>query len=96
MPDGEHENSVDRVVRVGGERLVAYLGAWFDTVSTDKDVLKAKFEEVVWMNTVTYAVGGWAGRNECADDKKEFNGDFLLCVDLLQNHAALLTVGDVA
>ena len=76
VPSGEKENSIDRVVRLGGSRLVEYLHEWFAGVSADRDVLKEKFEEIVWMNTLVYVVGGWAGRKEGGDEAKEFNGDF--------------------
>ncbi|GJE93605.1 questin oxidase family protein [Phanerochaete sordida] len=75
---GANENSVNRVVRLGGAKLIEYLQSWFDTVTEDSAVLRAKFEEVVWVNNVVYAVGGWAGREKGEDDKKEFNGDFFL------------------
>lgn len=76
IPEGEHENSVDRVVRVGGAKLSEYASEWMKTVTPDRDVLRRKFEELVWMNTVVYGVGGWAARAQSADDKKQFNGDF--------------------
>lgn len=76
VPSGEDENSVDRVVRIGGQKLVEYTGAWMKSVTPDKDVLRKKFEEVVWMNAIAYGVGGYAGRNQGEDENKEFNGDF--------------------
>ena len=78
MPPDADENSVDRVVRLGGTKLVEYLTDWIKTVSEGPEALRQKFEEVVWMNTVVYAVGGWAGRELGEDEKKEFNGDFFL------------------
>ncbi|EKM51237.1 uncharacterized protein PHACADRAFT_263270 [Phanerochaete carnosa HHB-10118-sp] len=78
VPPDADEKSVDRVVRVGGTNLVEYLTSWFGTVNEDAATLRAKFEEVVWMNTVVYGVGGWAGRELGEDENKEFNGDFFL------------------
>lgn len=64
----------------GGAKLVGYILEWTKTVSAEPEVLKRKFEEVVWMNTVVYAVGGWAGRDEGDDEHKKFNGDFFAYV----------------
>jgi hypothetical protein len=77
--EGEHEGAVDRVVRVGGAHLEAYLAEWFGGVRPERNVLRAKYEEVAWMNTVVYAIGGWAGRAAGSDEKGKFNGDFFLC-----------------
>lgn len=76
VPPGENENSVNRVVRIGGQKLVDYTSAWMKSVTPDKDVLRKKFEEVAWMNAIVYGVGGYAGRNYGDDENKEFNGDF--------------------
>ncbi|GJE93600.1 questin oxidase family protein [Phanerochaete sordida] len=78
VPPDADEKSVDRVVRLGGTKLVGYLQSWFGTVAQDAPTLRAKFEEIAWMNTTIYAVGGWAGRELGEDEKKEFNGDFFL------------------
>ncbi|EKM51648.1 uncharacterized protein PHACADRAFT_212279 [Phanerochaete carnosa HHB-10118-sp] len=58
-------------------KLLKYSEEWTETVVPDRDVLKRKFEELVWMNTVIYGVGGWAGRALGEDEKGKFNGDFL-------------------
>lgn len=76
VPDDENERSVNRVVRIAGEKIAEHAEAWMKSVVPDKNVLKKKFEEVAWMNAVIYGVGGYAGRNCCADEHKEFNGDF--------------------
>lgn len=80
VPDGEKEGSVDRVVRVAGEKLLKYVDEWTAALVTDtsSELLTQKFEEVVWMNTVIYAVGGWAGRKQGEDEKGAFNSDFFL------------------
>ena len=76
VPAGEDENSVNRVVRIGGKKLAEYADGWMKSVSADKDSLRNKFEEVAWMNAVIYGVGGYAGRHQGEDEKEEFNGDF--------------------
>lgn len=44
-------------------------------VEATREDLEKKTEEVIWMNSVIYAVGGYGGRH--IDAKKEFNSDFL-------------------
>ncbi|KAI0701036.1 hypothetical protein BC835DRAFT_1442306 [Cytidiella melzeri] len=81
IPDGEHENSVDRVVRVGGQKLFKYIDKWTSALTSESvtaQLLCEMFEEIAWMNTVIYAVGGWAGRKQGNDEKGVFNGDFFL------------------
>ena len=70
------ENSVQRVARVVGDKLVGFLNEW--TVSTEVEDLEKKLEELFWMNTLIYSVGGWGGREQGDDENKEFNGDFFL------------------
>lgn len=69
-------SSLERVVEQGGAKLVSYITEWTKTASLDPEVLKRKFEEVAWMNTVVYAVGGWAGRDQSGDEYKRFSADF--------------------
>ena len=76
VPEGEHESAVERVVRLGGEKLVGLTKAW--KVRPTLQDLEAKVAEVVWANAVIYGVGGWAGRRMGEDEKAEFNGDFFL------------------
>ncbi|EKM48982.1 uncharacterized protein PHACADRAFT_202161 [Phanerochaete carnosa HHB-10118-sp] len=78
VPADAGKKSMDHVVRIGGTILVEYLTSWFGTVNEDAATLRAKFEEMVWMNTVIYAVAGWAKRELGEDETKEFNGDFFL------------------
>ena len=78
VPEGEHESALERTVRLGGEKLVSLAKVW--TVKPDVQDLEAKLEEVVWVNTVIYGVGGWGGRRMGEDEKGEFNADFFLCV----------------
>lgn len=75
-PGGKGESSVDRVARVCEGKLVKFLEEWGAT--PDHESLEKKYQELVWMNVLIYAVGGWAGRNIGEDEKKEFNGDFFL------------------
>lgn len=81
VPGDEHEKAVDRVVRVSGEKLLKLAEEWTSSLVADSvtpQLLSEKFEEIVWMNTVIYAVGGLAGRKQSHDDKKVFNSDFFL------------------
>lgn len=78
IPEGEHDRAIERVVRLAGSKIAKYASEW--TVGTTKDEFETKFEEIVWMNTVIYAVGGWAGRKQGEDEKFAFNGDFFLSV----------------
>lgn len=75
-PEDSGENAIQRVARVVGDKLVGFLNEW--TVSTDVKDLEEKLEEVIWMNTLVYSVGGWGGREQGDDENKEFNGDFFL------------------
>ncbi|KAI0072623.1 hypothetical protein K474DRAFT_361298 [Panus rudis PR-1116 ss-1] len=76
VPDNEDETALARVARLRGDKLLELFNEW--TVEPTQDDLVKKFEEVVWMNVLVYAVGGYAGRNQGKDEKKEFNGDFFL------------------
>ena len=81
VPEGESELTVDRVVRVAGEKLLKLAERWCASLTSEAgspELLSARFEEVAWMNTVIYAVGGWAGRNQGEDPKGAFNSDFFL------------------
>lgn len=79
--DDAGENSVGRVIRVAGEKLLKYADEWTSAITSENvttEVLGDKFEEVAWMNTVVYAIGGWAGRKQGEDENNVFNGDFFL------------------
>ncbi|CAL1702716.1 unnamed protein product [Somion occarium] len=70
-PDDANENSLQRVARVVGDKLLGFLNEW--TVESDQQDLEKKLEEVFWMNALIYSVGGWSGREQGGDEKKEFN-----------------------
>ena len=74
LPAGQGESSVDKVAKVCEEKLMKLLDEW--TVLPDREDLLKKVKEVIWMNSVIYAVGGWGGRNKSTDESKEFNADF--------------------
>lgn len=76
IPDIERgkDNIVERTVRLGGEAIVKYASEW--TVPEDTKEMQEKFEEVYWMNTLVYAVGGKAGMKQSGDEKRPFNADF--------------------
>ena len=81
VPDDADENSIGRVIRVAGEKLLNYAEEWTSALGGENittSLLSEKFEEVTWMNTVVYTIGGWAGREQGEDEKKAFNGDFFL------------------
>lgn len=82
-PGDADENSIGRVIRVAGEKLLKYAEGWTSALDGEKittSLLSEKFEEVAWMNTIVYAIGGWASREQSEDEKKAFNGDFFLWV----------------
>lgn len=68
--------AIERLIRLAGPRLMEYVNEW--TVAADKKAIEVKFVELVWMNTVMYAVGGWAGRKQSLHKKGDFNADFFL------------------
>ena len=74
IPDPK--SSMEKVVTVCEEKLLNILGEW--TVAPAKEDLQKKLKEIMWMNTVIYTIGGWAGRNQGKDEHHEFNADFLL------------------
>ena len=76
LPAAEGENSVARVVAVCKDKLFKFFEEW--TVGHTREDLDKKFEELLWMNTVIYGIGGWGGRAGSKDPAKEFNGDFFL------------------
>ena len=68
--------AVNKVVEVSNKKLTEYANAWIKTVLPDRAVIRRKFEELVWMVSVIYGVGGWAGRAQGGDKKGNFNADF--------------------
>ena len=65
-----------KVIDVAAGKLGEYADAWIKTLVPDRAVLRRKFEELAWMVSVIYGIGGWAGREKGGDEKGEFNGDF--------------------
>ncbi|CAL1702702.1 unnamed protein product [Somion occarium] len=72
--DGDEE-LLERVVRIGGDKLLGLLNEW--QVEPNQQDLEKKVEELIWMNTAIYVMGGWAFRKQGSDEKKEFNANFL-------------------
>ncbi|KAI0919854.1 hypothetical protein AcV5_001812 [Taiwanofungus camphoratus] len=66
---------LDRVTARLGETLLAYAGEWYADGHTVEEVA-SKVEELSWLNTLLYGVGGWAGRKHSAGGK--FVADFFL------------------
>lgn len=79
-PVESQEQLTDLITRIAGDSLLKYVEQWTIDLNANAsaEVFKAKFEELVWMNTLIYGVAGWAGRAQSWDENKEFNGDFLL------------------
>ena len=69
-PEGDF---LHQIVMRGGDKLMNLFNEW--NVEATREDLEKKTEEVIWMNSVIYAVGGYGGRH--IDAKKEFNSDFL-------------------
>lgn len=76
LPHEQLQNSANLVVDHAGPKLLEYIEQWTKTVIPERDVLRRKFEEVVWMNTIIYGVGGWGGRKQGEDKQERFNADF--------------------
>lgn len=67
----------DQIIAAGDGSLMKYVNEWAAELShPTPETLRTKFEEIVWMNTVIYGVGGWAGRRQSADEHEHFNADF--------------------
>lgn len=81
MPQVGEESNVDRIGRIAGEQLLAYTAEWWkglESSAITPELLSEKFEELAWMNTIIYAVGGWAVRKQCQDERGAFSADFFL------------------
>ncbi|EKM51649.1 uncharacterized protein PHACADRAFT_261904 [Phanerochaete carnosa HHB-10118-sp] len=76
VPREQLQKSVDLVVDHAGAKLMEYAEQWTKTVRPERNVLVRKFEEIVWVNTVVYGVGGWGGRSLGGDEQERFNADF--------------------
>ncbi|KAG1744959.1 uncharacterized protein EDB91DRAFT_169436 [Suillus paluster] len=68
------ENMFTMTVSSHGEALRAYAEMWDFDVANKEDVAKA-VEELAWLNSIIYGVGGVTGRK---DTEKAFNADFFL------------------
>lgn len=75
VPDNGEETTFDRIERKVGDALLEYVSKW-SVDGNDLAEVEEKFEELVWMNTLIYGVGGWSGRQR--SENGEFLADFLL------------------
>ncbi|KAG0704109.1 hypothetical protein DFH29DRAFT_802401 [Suillus ampliporus] len=69
-----HEDMLTTIVSSQGEALRTYAEMWDFGVANKDDVAKA-VEELAWLNSIIYGVGGVTGRK---NNKKAFNADFFL------------------
>ena len=76
LPRERAGSTVNVVVNSVGTKLLEYAGQWTKGVVPERDVLNRKYEELVWMNSVIYGVGGWGGRTLGEDKQQRFNADF--------------------
>ncbi|TFK19240.1 hypothetical protein FA15DRAFT_674620 [Coprinopsis marcescibilis] len=81
-PTPDEKNSFDTVIGKHAHRLLKFADLWkldADKLGKDEKYLHGKIEELVWMVTVMYGVGGWTGRGQEQDGSDEhFNADFFL------------------
>lgn len=68
----------EQYIKLAGPKIAEYASQW--TVVATEQELAAKFEEIIWSNTIIYTVGGWAGRKLGGDVKGAFDADFFLLV----------------
>ena len=63
-----------------GPQLLKIVEEWASELNGDvtDEILRAKLEEIVWMNAVIYGVCGWAGRKQVDESPGQFNADFFL------------------
>jgi hypothetical protein len=66
------DNFMAEINKTHGDRILKYAEEWTLDTSDPKDV-ERKTEELIWMNTLIYGVGGWHKANG-------FKADFFLCV----------------
>lgn len=70
--------AMKKVIEKCLDKLLPLLGEW--TVGTTRKELDEKMEELIWMATVIYAIGGRGDKEKSDDPAKELNGDFILSV----------------
>ncbi|KAI0085244.1 hypothetical protein BDY19DRAFT_1050723 [Irpex rosettiformis] len=80
IPITDQQQLADLVARIADVKLLGYIEQWTQDLGANVsvEILRAKFEELVWMNTLIYGVAGWGGRAQGTDEKKQFNADFIL------------------
>ena len=64
--------NVETTISAKGEAILRYANEWTLDLSDPKE-LRRKIEELQWMNTIIYAIGG-------SSPGKIFHADFFLCV----------------
>ena len=73
----QSESAFEYVNKDVGKSLDELAGEWaaeLDGEGATLAVIDKKIEELVWMNTIIFGVGGWGGREK--GEFKEFNADF--------------------
>lgn len=71
-PQDEDSDKLQATLSNVGDRILKYANQW-KVDATDKDKLSAKLEELGWLASLIYGVGG-------LQSDEEFNADFILCV----------------
>lgn len=77
LPVPEGESQFGRVNGAQGDALAQLAAQWAAELQgpgATADAIAKKIEELAWMNTLIYGVGGWTGREN--SPTKEFNADF--------------------
>ncbi|KAK7681710.1 hypothetical protein QCA50_015057 [Cerrena zonata] len=72
LPIAPQGDFLAKILAPVGDKLASIVNEW--SIETTHEDLEKKLEEVIWMNSVIYAVAGYGGRH--VDPKKEFNADF--------------------
>ena len=75
LPEDSEESPFDRIEAKVGEALLDYALKW-NVNGTNPAEIEEKIEELAWMSTLVYGVGGWSGRER--SENGEFLADFLL------------------
>ncbi|KAG7441451.1 uncharacterized protein BT62DRAFT_907957 [Guyanagaster necrorhizus] len=70
IPPSNDENAIETTVQANGEALFRYTNQWTLDLSDPKEINR-KIEELQWMNTIIYAIGG-------SRPGKKFYADFFL------------------
>jgi hypothetical protein len=69
------DGSITSISQSHGKRILEYAELWTLDTSDAKDV-EHKIEELIWMNTLIYGIGGWSKTGG-------FKADFFLYVGVL-------------